>query len=70
MADYILPYLKGRPESLLRNPNGIHSKGFFHKDAGENAPSFVKRQKIFSESINKEIDYIICDNKPTLTYLK
>jgi bifunctional non-homologous end joining protein LigD len=69
MAGYILPYLKGRPESLLRNPNGIHNKGFFHKDAGEHAPSFVKRQKVFSESINKQIDYIVCDNKPTLTYL-
>jgi bifunctional non-homologous end joining protein LigD len=69
MADYILPYLKGRPESLLRNPNGIHNKGFFQKDAGEHAPSFVKHQKVFSESNNKEIDYIICDNKPTLTYL-
>ncbi|MEP6951423.1 MAG: DNA ligase D [Ginsengibacter sp.] len=69
MAEYILPYLKGRPESLLRNPNGIHSKGFFQKDAGEHAPSFVTRQKVFSESTNKEIDYVICDNKPTLTYL-
>ena len=47
MADYILPYLKGRPESLLRNPNGIHSKGFFQKDAAGNAPSFVKHQKDF-----------------------
>ncbi len=69
MADYILPYLKGRPESLLRNPNGINAKGFFHKDAGEEAPSFVKSKKLFSESANKDIDYIICDNKPTLTYL-
>jgi bifunctional non-homologous end joining protein LigD len=69
MAGYILPYLKGRPESLLRNPNGIHSKGFFHKDAAAHAPAFVTHQKVFSESNNKEIDYIICDNKPTLTYL-
>ncbi len=69
MSDYILPYLKGRPESLLRNPNGINHKGFFHKDAGEDAPSFVKSKKLFSESTNKNIDYIICDNKPTLTYL-
>lgn len=69
MADYILPYLKGRPESLLRTPNGINAKGFFHKDAGEKAPSFVKSKKLFSESANKDIDYIICDNKPTLTYL-
>lgn len=69
MADYILPYLKGRPESLLRNPNGIHQKGFFHKDAGANAPKFVGRQVVFSESNSKDIDYIICDNKATLTYM-
>ncbi len=69
MSDYILPYLKGRPESLLRNPNGIHDKGFFQKDAGEDAPSFVKRQIVHSVSNNKDIDYIICDNQPTLTYL-
>ncbi len=69
IADYILPYLKGRPESLLRNPNGIHQKGFFHKDAAGDAPSFVKSQKVYSESNNKDIDYIICDNNATLTYL-
>ena len=69
VADYILPYLKGRPESLLRNPNGIHEQGFFHKDAAGEAPRFVKNQKVFSESNKKNIDYIVCDNKPTLTYL-
>ena len=45
MADYILPYLKDRPESLLRNPNGIHDKGFFQKDAGGNVPSYIKSKK-------------------------
>jgi len=69
MSDYILPYLKGRPESLLRNPNGINQKGFFQKDAAGNVPSFVKSKKIFSESNQKEIDYIVCDNQATLTYL-
>ncbi len=69
MSDYILPYLKDRPESLKRNPNGINDKGFFHKDAGEAAPAFVKSVKIFSESANKEIDYILCNDKATLAYL-
>lgn len=69
VSKYILPYLKGRPQSLLRNPNGINAKGFFHKDAGEEAPSFVKSKKVFSDSTNKDIDYILCDNQPTLTYL-
>lgn len=69
IAVYILPYLKDRPQSLKRNPDGIADKGFYHKDAGENAPSFVKSFKIHSKSSNKQIDYIICNDKATLAYL-
>ncbi len=69
MADYILPYLKGRPQSLLRNPNGIEEKGFFQKDAADDAPSFVHRKQVHSDSTNKEVNYIVCDNIETLVYL-
>ncbi len=69
MADYILPYLKGRPESLLRHPNGITGQSFFQKDAADKAPAFVKNQMVHSESNNKEINYIVCDNVATLVYL-
>jgi bifunctional non-homologous end joining protein LigD len=69
IADYILPYLKNRPQSLKRNPGGINDKGFFHKDAGEGAPSWVKSFKVHSDSTNKMIDYIICNDKATLAYL-
>ncbi len=69
MAAYVLPYLKGRPLSLNRFPNGIDKPGFYHKDAGENVPSFVDVFKVKSESNNKIIDYIVCNNKSTLLYL-
>ncbi len=69
MGNYILPYLMNRPESLKRNPNGINDKGFFHKDAGENAPPFVKSIPLFSESANKEVDYILCNDLATMAYL-
>ncbi|MEI9910389.1 MAG: DNA ligase D [Bacteroidota bacterium] len=69
MAGYILPHLKGRPLSLKRNPNGIRDEGFYHKDAGENAPGYVDVFKVKSESNNKVIDYIVCNNKATLLYL-
>ncbi|MEP7377150.1 MAG: DNA ligase D [Chitinophagaceae bacterium] len=69
MADYILPHLKDRPLSLKRNPNGIRDEGFFHKDAGEKAPAYVDVFKVKSESSNKVIDYIVCNNKATLLYL-
>jgi len=69
IAELILPYLKNRPQSLKRNPEGIAKEGFFHKDAGENVPSFVKTIAVHSESSDKDVDYIICNNKATLTYL-
>ena len=69
MADYILPYLKGRPESLLRHPNGIKAKGFFQKDAANDTPSYVHCKQVYSESTNKEVNYIVCDNIETLVYL-
>ncbi len=66
---YIIPYLKDRPESLKRNPNGIENKGFFHKDAGQAAPSWVKHIPLHSESTGKDVDYILCNDKATLLYL-
>jgi bifunctional non-homologous end joining protein LigD len=68
IADYILPYLKGRPLSLKRNPNGIHQPAFFHKNAGENAPSFVDVFPVKNETDGRMIDYILCNNKATLLY--
>jgi bifunctional non-homologous end joining protein LigD len=69
ISAYILPYLKGRPLSLKRNPNGIDEQAFFHKDAAGDAPAWVHRQSIWSDSSEKDINYIVCDNKATLLYL-
>ena len=69
MANFVLPYLKDRPESLRRSPNGIADKGFYHKDAGAEAPAFVKSIPLYSDSAKKDIDYIICNDKATLAYL-
>src|SRR5690554_4741632 len=69
VSDYILPHLKDRAQSLHRFPDGIESPGFYHKDAGKGAPSWVKTVHIFSESNNKGIEYIVCNDKDTLGYL-
>ena len=66
---HIIKYMKGRPESLLRMPNGIAEKGFFHKDAGLAAPEWAEHIALHSESAGKDINYIICNDKPTLLYL-
>jgi len=66
---YIGKYLKDRPESLLRTPNGLNDKGFFHKDAGLVGPDWIKSVPLYSESAEKDINYIICNDKPTLLYM-
>lgn len=66
---YIIPYLKDRPQSLHRFPNGIDSPSFFHKDAGENVPNFIDTYSVWSDSADKTVDYIVCNNKPSLQYI-
>ncbi|MCL8535703.1 DNA ligase D [Chryseobacterium gallinarum] len=69
VASYILPYLKNRPLSLNRFPNGIEEQSFYQKDAGENIPDWIQTTQVYSESNDKYIDYIYCNDKATLAYL-
>lgn len=41
VAPYILPYLKDRPQSLNRFPNGIRGKSFYQKDVTGKVPDWV-----------------------------
>lgn len=67
---FILPYLKNRPISLLRHPNGIHGKSFYQKDMDiEQIPDWIKTEKIYSPSRGEDIDYFICNNETSLVYL-
>lgn len=69
VASYILPHLKNRPLSLNRFPNGIEEQGFYQKDAGDHMPDWIKTTKVYSESNDKYIDYVYCNDKATLAYL-
>lgn len=70
ISKYILPYLKNRPQSLNRHPNGIKSKGFFQKDMDvAQLPSWVKTVKLYSKSNDDYVDYLICNDAATLVYM-
>jgi bifunctional non-homologous end joining protein LigD len=68
ISSLILPYLKDRPESLHRFPNGIQGKSFFQKNI-TNAPEWVETKQIESESSDDVIEYLICQNEATLVYM-
>ena len=69
VAKYILPHLKKRPQSLNRFPNGIDGLSFYHKDAGSDAPDWIEKVSVFSESNEKDIEYLICNTADDLAYL-
>jgi bifunctional non-homologous end joining protein LigD len=67
ISKYILPYLKDRPLIMKRYPNGIEEP-FFHQHNVEEAPDYVRTVRL--EVIEgHRVDYIVCDNLPTLLYL-
>jgi bifunctional non-homologous end joining protein LigD len=65
----LLPYLKDRPLSLQRWPNGIHAASFFQKDAPDVLPPFVRTEPIEHDDGNKVIRYVIADNIETILWL-
>lgn len=68
VADYMLPYLKDRPCSMLRMPNGINGEGFFQKN-NEHLPDWVSHADIFSDSNNANLRWIVGKNLNTLLYM-
>ncbi|MEX2282643.1 MAG: DNA ligase D [Gemmatimonadota bacterium] len=69
VAPWLLPYLKERPVTLTRFPDGIHGKSFFQKDAPDWTPAWVRTELMWSEEAQREVRQFICDDEPTLVYL-
>jgi bifunctional non-homologous end joining protein LigD len=69
ISPLLLPYLKDRPESLLRYPNGIEGQCFYQKDGSLLHEDWIEKTNIHSDSGNKNIAYLLCQNLETLIYL-
>jgi bifunctional non-homologous end joining protein LigD len=70
ISKYMLPYLKNRPQSLNRHPNGIKGFSFYQKDMDvAQLPDWVRTEKQYSKSNKEYLDYLICDDKATLLYM-
>lgn len=70
VSELILPYIKDRPQSMNRFPNGIKGPSFYQKDVDvDKIPSWLKTKKIFSESNKEYLDYLLCNDKQTLIYM-
>lgn len=69
VADFILPYIKDRPHSLLRQPNGIDGESFFQKDINKGSQKWLNTTKIHSDSTNQNVNYLVCKDLNHLLYM-
>jgi len=69
ISPWLLPYLKDRPLVMTRHPDGITGKSFFQKDAPSFSPGWVRLERVWSESAEREIDYFVADDVETLLYI-
>ncbi len=68
-APFILPYLKDRPQSMNRFPNGIEGEGFYFKNVTDTAPEWAETYLYHSETDEKDRHYLVGKDEATLLYM-
>jgi bifunctional non-homologous end joining protein LigD len=69
ISPFILPYLKHRPQTLNRFPNGVEGKSFYQKDVSNKVPAWIDTFKYYSEADKREKQFIIANNEESLLYI-
>lgn len=69
IAPYIMTYMKDRPQSLNRFPNGINGENFYHKNMAGKVDKWLKTFRRFSESDGGSKDFLICADTASLLYM-
>ncbi|MGA8491194.1 MAG: non-homologous end-joining DNA ligase [Terriglobales bacterium] len=69
IAPVLLPQLKDHPLTLKRYPEGVDKEYFFEKNATKHRPEWVKTAPIWSEGNQRDVNYILANDLPTLIWI-
>lgn len=69
VAPYMVPYLKDRPQSLNRFPNGINGKSFYQKNVADKVPKWIKTFPYHSNADGEDKEFLVCSNEASLLYM-
>lgn len=69
LAPALVPHLRDRPLTLKRYPDGVEGKRFYEKHAPRHRPDWVQTVAVSSKSKGRDIDYVLCQDLPTLVWL-
>jgi bifunctional non-homologous end joining protein LigD len=67
IAPIMVPYLRGRPVSMERYPDGISAEGFFQKKIGPHFPEWLTTASMPKQK--GTVRHVICNDAAALTYL-
>jgi bifunctional non-homologous end joining protein LigD len=68
VAEYMVPYLKDRPMSLNRFPNGIHGPSFYQKNVKDKVPDCMSTMPHTNDK-GEEKEYLVATNKASLLWM-
>ncbi|MBV8355101.1 MAG: non-homologous end-joining DNA ligase [Candidatus Eremiobacteraeota bacterium] len=70
VAEWILPYLRGRPLTLERFPDGIDKGGWWEKQIPKGLPEWVRTVTVSAAyGRHSSVEFIVCEDEPTLAYV-
>jgi DNA ligase D len=69
VADRMLPWLRDRPLSLIRAPDGVDGQRYFQKNTPSYAPSWIRTVTIPAPSAKRDVAYTVCNDADTLAWL-
>jgi bifunctional non-homologous end joining protein LigD len=69
VADHMLPWLRDRPLSLVRAPDGVDGQRYFQKNTPSHAPKWIRRVTIPAPSAGRDVAYTVCNDADTLEWL-
>jgi bifunctional non-homologous end joining protein LigD len=69
VGDRMLPWLRDRPLTLIRAPDGVEGQRYFQKDTPGYAPSWIRTVTIPAPSAKRDVAYTVCNDAATLAWL-
>jgi len=68
ISKYILPYMKNRPITMQRFPDGIEESGFYMKDAPDYFPQWIDRIEVEKKGGGLN-HHVACNQEASLVYI-
>lgn len=69
IGETILPYVRSRPLTMQRFPDGIGAEGFYQKEAPDYFPDWIRRVSVEVKGQDRCQEQVVCDDLATLAYL-